>query len=40
MYDNVSFTMELETNGCMPFLRICWTLQIWYWYQGCQIDHF
>jgi len=32
MYDNISFTIELETNGYMPFLDVCWTLRIWYWY--------
>jgi len=29
VYDNVSFTMELETNGSMPFLDVCWILRIW-----------
>jgi len=29
---NISFIMELETNGCMPFLEVRWPLRIWYWY--------
>jgi len=32
VHDNIRFTMELETNDCMPFSDVCWTLRIWYWY--------
>jgi len=34
VHDNIRFTMELETTGCMPFLDVCWTLRIWYWYSN------
>jgi len=39
VHDNNRFTMELETNGRMPFLDVYWTSRIWYWYSNMSKAH-